>query len=266
MANRRINWSAVAAAGTTFALWCAIGLLMLLLFGCGRGVAPAGTRQAQAASAQESSQAAVARATTLHDQAVAASLSAAQLVAVAQTTQAAPDQLAAARAEGLAHALRLAAIDADARAERARAEAAKAAKEAQAEREAEAEAQRQAEIRTTCAWVGGIAGLAGVVGVVAILYLSHGAARVLASSWGASALVVGIGAPLYGASLPWIDRAAPWLLLALLLASAVAVVVLARSRFVRDRIIAADTHADLPPTLAVLAERIGWARPPEERP
>lgn len=267
MTTRRIPWLDIVA------LCCALALLLVTLCGCSSTVtAPAGSAVSASIDAQ-------ARASTDHQAADLAAIEAARAEA-ARVNAEEVAQIAAAMAKATptpelierAASARVAAVEATATArttaavanaqrstaDRAQEAADNAAKGAEVERQEQATAARQESVRFWCAVVGGALALAGVLGAVLLGYLSRPR---LAAIAGGAGVLLGILVPLYGASLPWIEAAAPWVLLALI--TGAALLAWWASRHIADlrAIVEAPTHDDLSDRVRAEAIKLGWPVP-----
>lgn len=241
-------------------LWFVAAVAFLLLVGCsGKDKARPGTAAASATDAQATAAAVEATATGLHQDAVAASISASALERLALAYRDAGDlagavrtQLAAAVERGRAEALSSAATDADRRAMDARSLAIAAAESAEHERQEIAEAERLAGIRSDCEKLAAAMAIIGLMAGAALGFLERPRWAIVAATGGPIAAVAVVTA---GASLPWIYDSAPWVLLALLVAVAGAVVWVCRDLRTITR---ADAVSALPKRLQRAVTRIGW--------
>lgn len=259
------------------ALLAAIGavVVLLALTGCDEPAPRKGTaedraivQQADAETSQHDADAAdldAIQADATADNAEATATLAAQdaqrLGTPAAIERAAAARVAAAEARAAATTARAIADAQQRQATRSATAAQTAAQEATKERQKQAAIDRQQRIQTWCDWIGGACVLLGIAAGFLVAYLVR---PLYGGLVGALGLTLGIAAPLFGASLPWIEAAAPWLLLAF--AAAVVLGAWWCAHHARDlrTVIAAPTHDDLPPRLARLAHRHGWAAPRDD--
>lgn len=268
----RIPWVDLVAA------LLALALVALCVSGCSgksepqRGTAASTSVDAQARAGATTEAADLAALEQARAEAAAANAEAAAALAdqmaVKTPTPELIERAAAARVAAVQAAADARTAAAVARAQRQTAESASkaaraAAEDAMKEREAEATAARQDSLRRWCGYVATGLLLAGLLGGLLLGYLGMRRLGILAATAGT---VLAAALPLFAASLPWIEAAAPWLLLALLAGGVATAVWCIRHLADVRRIVATDTHAELPPRLSALAQRLGWQLPIEQRP
>lgn len=256
-----------------FGALAALGLLALCLSGCasepaqrGTAVAASNVALARAEAVQHAADtsardeaAAAARAANAEAAAAAAAEVAAKTPTAALIEAAAAARVAAVRAADDARiAAAIAAADRRTASEAAVA-ASKAADAAQAEQQAAIRAAQRAEAERWCMWLGIGALIGSALSAAFLVYTGRpmAALAVLVTGTGLALIV-----PIFGASLPWLATAAPWVLLALLTGILLAGLWASRHIGLLRAIIAAPTHDDLAPGDRALAIRLGWT-PPE---
>lgn len=236
-------------------------LVALVLCACSEPAPRQGTAQSVAAAQQATLQVAMGQASSLHEQSASAAIVAAALRAEAtelraQGKDASQASLEAARAEGRAAAIREAAAAADRREAAIREATERATMEAAKEVARQAEEVRQARVRTWCDIIGGAcAGVGLLAGVILWrVTLNFRFAALVASVF----LILAVAAPLYGASLAWIETVAPYALSAFVLIVVGLVVWLVTHSGSLQTIIRAPTVQQLPDGLRKLAAKHGW--------
>jgi type IV secretory pathway VirB10-like protein len=231
--------------------------IFFLLTGCAR---PEPTPASSIATTDATTAAAATtRAASLHEQADAAAIEAATAAAKAAAERSAGNlpsaqlaDLMAAEARGRADGTRRAAIEADRRAELARQDAEQSATFAAESLRLDAEAARLAAVRSRCEWLAAGLAAAGILAGATLAYLGRPRMAVCAAAGGPIAAVLVLT---FGAALPLIYEAVPWILLGSLILALSAAVWIARDL---RAVAQAPTVSHLPPRLARAAARLGW--------